>query len=508
VGGKIQKIQIGSGAAEIDGTEAVTNCGVEIRKINEALEIQTIPAEDLIITRPIHTRDYESVCNDLLSVDCGLDSISVSVSHKHLASVGDSSKFLWKRLSLLRECANFTVTDFTTFTISPPSACGGEYTTTQYDRTIRNSVLSYANDGQVFTADFQCDYPIDVTAVGYVEPVKKQDVKFKQKIVTVGLSRYEKNDFAVKLTEETGAFDAEIGQYFHMAAVTPDEVDRDLRLLVRSCTANGVEFLSDFGCKKSEHSNVYANGNSAAARFSARIPDWVVEFRCKIALCDWGDDCRVKCGKKGSRIRRDSEGDLDQNDEVAPTEAVLDEDFIGTTEAPFIPMETTASPINEEIWNEQKSTLANLMETEVVFGPLNWITTTTDEPPVVATTELPVMDTTVMDDEVMFTTDQPEEIIDPRDKKPDQNKSGPEIVSTDQPSVIDEILDDVVKIIDEVEEEVEEIDNSVIDKNTLPGWVSVTVIAVSTVVFIGAAIALGSRLFNDSSKRKLLTASY
>ena len=43
--GKIQKIQIGSGAAEIDGTEAVTNCGVEIRKINEALEIQTIPAE-------------------------------------------------------------------------------------------------------------------------------------------------------------------------------------------------------------------------------------------------------------------------------------------------------------------------------------------------------------------------------------------------------------------------------------------------------------------------------
>ena len=148
------------------------------------------------------------------------------------------------------------------------------------------------------------------------------------------------------------------------------------------------------------------------------------------------------------------------------------------------------------------------METEVVFGPLNWITTTTDEPPAVATTELPVMDTTVMDDEVMFTTDQPEEIIDPRDKKPDQNKSGPEIVSTDQPSVIDEIIDDVVKIIDEVEEEVEEIDNSVIDKNTLPGWVSVTVIAVSTVVFIGAAIALGSRLFNDSSKRKLLTASY
>ena len=42
---------------------------------------------------------------------------------------------------------------------------------------------------QVFTADFQCDYPIDVTAVEYVEPVKKQDVKFKQKIVTVGLSR-------------------------------------------------------------------------------------------------------------------------------------------------------------------------------------------------------------------------------------------------------------------------------------------------------------------------------
>ena len=45
--------------------------------------------EDLWITRPIHIRDREVVCNDLLSVDCGIDSIFVSISHEMLKTVGE-----------------------------------------------------------------------------------------------------------------------------------------------------------------------------------------------------------------------------------------------------------------------------------------------------------------------------------------------------------------------------------------------------------------------------------
>ena len=119
----------------------------------------------------------------------------------------------------------------------------------------------------------------------------------------------------------------------------------------------------------------------------------------------------------------------------------------------------------------------SLMETEVVFGPLNWLTVTTDEPPVVDTTQLPVMDTTVQLDEVMVTTDEPEDLV----RQPDVNQSGPDVrESTDAPGIIDDVIDEVVKIIDEVEEEVEKI-----DEQTLPGWVSVLVISCSTLLFIG-----------------------
>ena len=50
--------------------------------------VQIFP-EDLWITRPIHIRDKEVTCNDLLSVDCGIDSVFVSISHKMLKNIGE-----------------------------------------------------------------------------------------------------------------------------------------------------------------------------------------------------------------------------------------------------------------------------------------------------------------------------------------------------------------------------------------------------------------------------------
>ena len=59
---------------------------------------------------------------------------------------------------------------------------------------------------KVFTADFQCQYPIDVTAVEYVEPVKEQDVIFQQKIVPVGLVRYDTNSFETQSSNVSAYF--------------------------------------------------------------------------------------------------------------------------------------------------------------------------------------------------------------------------------------------------------------------------------------------------------------
>lgn len=38
------------------------------------------------------------------------------------------------------------------------------------ENVVRNSIFSLSTDGQVFTADFSCRYPIDVTVIDAVSP--------------------------------------------------------------------------------------------------------------------------------------------------------------------------------------------------------------------------------------------------------------------------------------------------------------------------------------------------
>ena len=38
------------------------------------------------------------------------------------------------------------------------------------ENVVRNSIFSLASDGQVFTADFSCRYPIDVTVIDSISP--------------------------------------------------------------------------------------------------------------------------------------------------------------------------------------------------------------------------------------------------------------------------------------------------------------------------------------------------
>merc|ERR1712227_1006635 len=141
--------------------------------------------------------------------------------------------------------------------------------------------------------------------------------------------------------------------------------------------------------------------------------------------CDWGDDCIVKCGKRGPRLRRDAEEEDEQDEHV-------------TTEAPFIPIVTTAETIIEEIWTEQRSSLDSLSVTEVVYGPLNWLTVTRP-----GTTMLPVLDTTVEDDDVIYTTDMPSIIF---------NESKDESATKIPTNVVEEVVfvEDVVVTEDDV----------------------------------------------------------
>lgn len=482
--GKVQKLQIGYGSAEIlSGVQSETVCQVPYKTVSDSLTTINIPAQDFMITRPIHTRDYESTCNDLMSVDCGLDAITVSISHLHLKSIGEVvGKFRPTRLSLMKSCANYTLGEFTTFTISPPDACGSEYLTTQYDRTLRNSVITYANDGQVFTADFQCQYPIDVTAVEYVAPVKPKMVAYKSSVVAVGMKRFEKNDFSTAMKGED-SFKIELGQMLHMAVVTPDEVDRDLRILIKSCSANDIALLEDFGCVKSGTSYVYANGETPAPRFSIYIPNWVVDFKCKIALCDKGDDCKIKCGKSGSRMRRDA----DEADFDAQTTPQPDIENMQTTES-FIPLQTTAEAFLEEIWTEQKSSLLDLNEIEVVYGPLDWITVTR---PVLDTTELPVLDTTAaVTDMEMLTletnTDIDSELI---------------LETGTQESEID--LEEILIIKEKKIILVTSTEKSGDEPGYLPGWSMALILSLSAFGFVLATGIISLRYFRSSEKELL-----
>jgi len=418
--GKIQKFRISNEESPI---ESATACGAPVKQLSNALSWS--PAE-LLITRPVHTRDYESVCNDLLSVDCGLDSITVSVSHLHLENIGLHDKFKVSRLSVLNNCANFTSSDFTTFTIAPLDACGSKIAVSETDRTVSNTVLNYANDGTVFTADFQCQYPIDVTAVEYVEPVKEQDVIFQQKIVPVGLVRYETNSFE---TTSRNSFELSRGDVVHLAALAPDEIDRSIRVLVKSCeTAKGVSLLSDFGCNSEETTSyVYANGNSPAARFSLDIPEWTVDVRCNVILCDKGDECEVKCGKGKSRIRRNEADEAEQ-----------------TTEAPYIPLQTTAAMEIEENWEEKKETFEDFVETKLVFGPLNWAielqTTAVPDSDLDSLTEMPEIDavaTTALPEEILLTTEE-EKLVTKADETVDEE--------------VEIVIENIKKVVVEVED--------------------------------------------------------
>ena len=85
------------------------------------------------------------MCNDLLSVDCGIDSVFVSVSHTMLKAIGE--QYPTERLGLSKTCSNQTLTDFTTFRISPPESCGAEAFSGRKLKLFLTVILAVTSNG-------------------------------------------------------------------------------------------------------------------------------------------------------------------------------------------------------------------------------------------------------------------------------------------------------------------------------------------------------------------------
>ena len=366
-GGKVQDLEFGS-SLQNTPLSSKTFCATQYKALGSDTDKFELFAEDLMVTRPIHIREHEVVCNDLLSVDCGIDSIFISVSHTMLKAIGE--QYPIERLGLTQTCKNQTHAQFTTFQISPPEGCGGEAISELNDNVVRNSIFSLARDGQVFTADFSCRYPIDVTVIDHVSPALSNRVKTQNpgENVEIGLVRYESPDYK-KLTKNPLEISGD-NPVVHMAALIPDPAYRDRFVILEKCWTENQVLLDDFGCDNNESSFVYVNGApNKSPRFSLRLPNWVVEFKCSVIYCE--KDCELSCSAKRSRYGRAA--GTDDLSTTPSTEGFIEQD---TTESVFLPLETTPSPIMDdferELFEAEKEILATKTKLTIKFGPLEW----------------------------------------------------------------------------------------------------------------------------------------
>lgn len=490
-GGKIQDLSFGSSMEKTE-LSSKTYCGTQYKAISSEMNKIEFYPEDLWITRPIHIRDHEVVCNDLLSVDCGIDSVFVSVSHTMLKAIGE--QYPTERLGLSKTCSNQTLTDFTTFRISPPESCGAEAFSEMNENVVRNSIFSLASDGQVFTADFSCRYPIDVTVIDSISPDLSSRVETSNgdEHVEIGLVRYEAHDYKT-LAKEPLVISGN-SPIVHMAAVIPEASHRDRYVLVEKCwTAGDKILLDEFGCVASENSFVYANGApDNSPRFSLRLPDWSVEFMCTVVYCE--NDCEVSCG--GAAKKRYGR----QADDLSTTQAspTSNEDQ-ATTQSVFIPLETTPSMVLDEfeqaLFESEKELLASKTRLTIKFGPFDWVDMVqTTEESVLATTEMvtqPSLDVEIENIE----TPQPETVTDTN-----------ELETTE--AQIDEDNVDLVKEVEEMLEEVErKLEEELEEKSQgIPGWMPLYgIIGAGIVAFItGFAVVVKFTKCRGREQPKLL----
>ena len=179
--------------------------------------------------------------------------------------------------------------------------------------------------------------------------------------------------------------------------------------------------------------------------------------------------------------------------------------IVQTTESVYMPLETTASMIDEieaEIWSSEKEKFDTKTKLTIKFGPFEWVNIETTPQPEVDIETTPVFDMEVIDYEVQTQGMNLIDLFRPY-RDPIVNKYSETEVELEEMA---EDIETIEEVLEEIETEVEEIDEEILEdeESGVPGAVPLLVIAGSALVAFLSGFLLVVKYKCRNNQPKLL----
>ena len=176
-----------------------------------------------------------------------------------------------------------------------------------------------------------------------------------------------------------------------------------------------------------------------------------------------------------------------------------------TTESVYMPLETTASMIDEieaEIWSSEKEKFDTKTKLTIKFGPFEWVNIETTPQPEIDIVTTPVFDMEVIDYEVQTQGMHLIDLFRPY-RDPIVNKYSETEVELEEMA---EDIETIEEVLEEIETEVEEIDEEILEdeESGVPGAVPLLVIAGSALVAFLSGFLLVVKYKCRNNQPKLL----
>ena len=176
-----------------------------------------------------------------------------------------------------------------------------------------------------------------------------------------------------------------------------------------------------------------------------------------------------------------------------------------TTESVYMPLETTASMIDEieaEIWSSEKEKFDTKTKLTIKFGPFEWVNIETTPQPEIDIETTPVFDMEVIDYEVQTQGMNLIDLFRPY-RDPIVNKYSETEVELEEMA---EDIETIEEVLEEIETEVEEIDEEILEdeESGVPGAVPLLVIAGSALVAFLSGFLLVVKYKCRNNQPKLL----
>ena len=176
-----------------------------------------------------------------------------------------------------------------------------------------------------------------------------------------------------------------------------------------------------------------------------------------------------------------------------------------TTESVYMPLETTASMIDEieaEIWSSEKEKFDTKTKLTIKFGPFEWVNIETTPQPEIDIETTPAFDMEVIDYEVQTQGMNLIDLFRPY-RDPIVNKYSETEVELEEMA---EDIETIEEVLEEIETEVEEIDEEILEdeESGVPGAVPLLVIAGSALVAFLSGFLLVVKYKCRNNQPKLL----